>query len=246
MLGEDYEEEFDSNKNDFFKQKCKSNLSNSQNDVMDLSTSKSRDGKKERSKKKKKRSCDNCKALNQKINELEQLNEELLKIKEKLSRTNEELTIKNEELLHNNQNLINKNKELSLLNKQLKEETNELIKEKTGYKTEISGLKKQLMSKVGSAKKEKDKDINQNNDNNGNKQDDKMNVLNNMDILSLNSDSIPPKKEEMIANINGIKYCTMDDYNELKIIVNELKDKINNLEKWKKTFTKTERHRKKR
>ena len=247
MLGEDYEEEFDANKNDFFKQKCKSNLSNSQNDVMDLSTSKSRDGKKERSKKKKKRSCDNCKALNQKINALEQLNEELLKIKEKLSRTNEELTIKNEELLHNNQNLINKNKELSLLNKQLKEETNELIKEKTGYKTEISGLKKQLMSKVGSAKKEKEKekDINQNNDNNGNKQDDKMNVLNNMDILSLNSDSIPPKKEEMISNINGIKYCTMDDYNELKIIVNELKDKINNLEKWKKTFTKTERPRKK-
>ena len=247
MLGEDYEEEFNPHKNDFFKQKSKSNLSTSQNDVLDLSTNRSREGKKEKSKKHKKRSCDNCKALNQKINELEQLNGELLKIKEKLSRNNEELTIKNEELLQNNQNILNKNKELLAINKQLKEENNELMKEKSGYKTEISGLKKQLMSKVSSLKKEKE--AIQNNDNNANKQDDKINLLNNMDILSLNSDSIPPKKEDIIgginSNLNDIKYCTMDDYNELKTIVEELKDKIINLEKWKKSFGKTERPRKK-
>lgn len=253
MLGEDYEEEFDTNRKEIFKQKSKSNLTNnSQNDYLDLSTNRSREGKKDRSKKhKKKSSCDNCKALNQKINELEQLNEELLKIKEKLSKSNEELSAKNEELIQTNKSIINKNKELLSLNKQLKEENNELIKEKTGYKTEISGLRKQLMSRVSSTSK--DKDITQNNDININKQDNKTNAMN-VEIMSLNSDSIPPKKEDIITNkldaninsyMNDIKYCTVDDYNELKTIVEELQEKVNILEKWKKNFSKLDRPKKK-
>ena len=253
MLGEDFEEEFDTNKNDLLMQKSKSNMT----EYLDLSTNRSRDGKKERSKKRKKKSCENCKALCQKINELEQLNEELLKIKEKLSKANEELTTKNEELQQTNKSLINQNKELTSANKQLKEENNELNKERNGYKTEISGLKKQLLSKVSTVQKDKDttpiNDISGNN----NKDNNKMNVMN-ADLLSLNSDSIPPKKEDISSNRNETntntinnfydnsnKYCTMDDFNELKNIVEELKEKISNLEKWKKNFGKTEKPQKK-
>ena len=271
MLGEDYEEEFESNKKDLFKLKSNSNLShnnNNTNDYLEYSVGRSRDGKKERTKKRKKKSsCENCKALSQKINELEQLNEELLKIKEKLSQTNEELTLKNEEIVQNNIIIINKNKELININKQLKEENeelinknNELMEEKTGYKTEISGLKKQLITKVNelsSISKEKEIITNQNNNkDNSDKQFNKNNILN-VDILSLNSDSIPPKKEEIINsvkkidtninnyNINDTKYCTIDDYNELKSIVEELKEKVNNLEKWKKNFGDREKTKKK-
>ena len=87
MLGEDYEEEFEPRKSDFFKIKNNKNSSKNENesDYMEYSADRSRDGKKGKQKKHKKKAiCDNCKALNQKINELEQLNEELLKIKEKL------------------------------------------------------------------------------------------------------------------------------------------------------------------
>lgn len=273
MLGEDYEEEFEPSKPDFFKIKNNHNSSqNSQNDYLEYSADRSRDGKREKHKKHKKKSiCENCKALNQKINELEQLNEELLKIKEKLSKSNEELTLKNEELLQNNMNIITKNKELISLNKILKEENedlsnknSELIEEKTGYKTEISGLKKQLIAKINelsALSKEKDtitnvssKDKSSNNE----KQDNKNNTLN-VDIMSLNSDSIPPKKEEIVQSnsnksnklenhiniMNDSKYCTIDDYNELKAIVDDLKEKVINLEKWKKNFVSGDKSRKK-
>ena len=290
MLGEDYEEEFESNQKDLFKIKSNnnSNYHNNQNDYLEYSTNKSKERKKERTKKHKKKSaCENCKALNQKINELEQLNEELLKIKEKLSNLNDELSLKNEELLQNNINIINKNKELLSTNKQLKEENNELInknkeliEEKNEYKAEIDGLKKQLIkvNELNSVSKEKEKDnstkinndinINDNQDNknivnndniqnNNDKEDNKNNVnndniSNNNDIKSNNNNSISPKKEEIINNniiksdiIIETKYCTMDDYNALKTIVNELKEKVNNLEKWKKNFGTGEKLKKK-
>ena len=270
MLGEDFEEEFGPNQKDLFKKKNDQNYNtNNQSDYLEYSTNRSRDGKKERQKKhKKKAACDNCKALNQKINELDQLNEELLKIKEKLSQSNEELTLKNEEILQNNITIINKNKELLSINKQLKEENeelinknNELIEEKTGYKNEIIGLRKQLMAKINelnALSKDKEGITNTGNEKNSDKQDNKNNVLN-VDIMSLNSDSIPPKKEEISNSvksnnkidtnlntfISDIKYCTMDDYNELKTIVEELKEKIYNLEKWKKTVNLVEKARKK-
>ena len=90
-------------------------------------------------------------------------------------------------------NIINKNKELLSLNKQLKEENdflknknNELLEEKTGYKIEINALKKQ-------------ETIQNSNLNNGNKniaetKEKKNNVLG-VDLISLHSDSIPPKKD---------------------------------------------------
>ena len=127
MLGEeDYEDSID-NRKDLFKTKTNPTLSNNQNDYLEYSTTRSREGKKDRQRKHTKKSCDNCKALKQKISELEQLNEELLKIKEKLSKTNEDLYSKNQQLSQTNLNIIDKNKELLSLNKQLKEEKNELI-----------------------------------------------------------------------------------------------------------------------
>ena len=256
MLGEDYEEEFETNKKNLF--------NNNQNDYLEYSANISKEGKKDRQKRhKKKTSCDNCKALNQKINELEHLNEELLKIKEKLSKTNEELSLKNEELIETNKNISNKNKELLSLNKQLKEENNilinknnELFEEKTGYKTEISGLKKQLISKINELNTISKESIQNSNISNGNKninevKDNKNNILN-VDIMSLNSDSIPPKKEEIINTKNEtnnfldeIKYCTKEEHNELKMIVEELKEKINDLENWKKNFSQREKIKKK-
>jgi len=262
MLGEDYEEEFEPRKSDFFKIKNNKNSSKNENesDYMEYSADRSRDGKKGKQKKHKKKAiCDNCKALNQKINELEQLNEELLKIKDKLSKSNENLTSKNKELLSLNKKLREENEELSNKNSELSEE-------KTGYKTEISGLKKQLMAKINELSvlsKEKDTmtNISSNDKISNEKQDNKNNTLN-VDIMSLNSDSIPPKKEEIAnsnsnksnkleTNINNMnimndsKYCTIDDYNDLKAIVDELKEKVINLEKWKKNFSSGEKTRKK-
>ncbi len=262
MLGEDYEEEFEPRKSDFFKIKNNKNSSKNENesDYMEYSADRSRDGKKGKQKKHKKKAiCDNCKALNQKINELEQLNEELLKIKDKLSKSNENLTSKNKELLSLNKKLREENEELSNKNSELSEE-------KTGYKTEISGLKKQLMAKINelsTLSKEKDTmtNISSNDKISNEKQDNKNNTLN-VDIMSLNSDSIPPKKEEIAnsnsnksnkleTNINNMnimndsKYCTIDDYNDLKAIVDELKEKVINLEKWKKNFSSGEKTRKK-
>ena len=87
-----------------------------------------------------------------------------------------------------------------------------------------------------------------------NKQDNKANAMN-VEIMSLNSDSIPPKKEDIVTNkldaninsyMNDIKYCTVDDYNELKTIVEELQEKVNILEKWKKNFNKLDRPKKSR
>ena len=84
MLGEDFDEEYDSNIKNIFDKKNEKNLNhnNNQNDLLEFSANKSGEEKKEKHKKKKKKAiCDNCKALTQKINELEQLNSELLKIK---------------------------------------------------------------------------------------------------------------------------------------------------------------------
>ena len=240
MLGEDFEEEPETNHRNLFKQK--KNIQDEE--YLEYSTKKSKDGKKDKEKRhSKKYSCENCKALKQKINELEQLNEELLKIKEKLSKKNDELTQKNEELTKNKNEIVNKNNELLTKNKQLKEENNklinknnELIEEKNGYKTEISGLKKQLIVKINelsSISKEKDKSTSSNNNINANKKDETKNSTVNVDIISLNSDSNTPKKEE-INNTN--KYCTLEDYNELKLIVEELSSRINELEKWKKNM----------
>ena len=233
MLGEGFEEEPETNHRNLFKQK--KNIQDEE--YLEYSTKKSKDGKKDKEKRhSKKYSCENCKALKQKINELEQLNEELLKIKEKLSKKNDELTQKNEELTKNKNEIVNKNNELLTKNKQLKEENNklinknnELIEEKNGYKTEISGLKKQLIVKINelsSISKEKDKSTSSNNNINANKKDETKNSTVNVDINT-------PKKEE-INNTN--KYCTLEDYNELKLIVEELSSRINELEKWKKNM----------
>ena len=76
MLGEDCDDDSDTNRNELYLEKSKSNFTtNSQNYYLDISGSKSKEGKKERSKKRKKKSCENCKALAQKISELDQLND---------------------------------------------------------------------------------------------------------------------------------------------------------------------------
>ena len=114
------------------------------------------------------------------------------------------------------------------------------------------------INELNALSKDKEGITNTGNEKNSDKQDNKNNVLN-VDIMSLNSDSIPPKKEEISNSvksnnkidtnlntfISDIKYCTMDDYNELKTIVEELKEKIYNLEKWKKTVNLVEKARKK-
>ena len=94
MLGEYFDEEYDSNIKDIFNtnknEQNPNNNNNNQNDLLEFSANKSGGSKKDKIKKKKKKAiCENCKALNQKINELDQLNMELLKIKEKLSQENE-------------------------------------------------------------------------------------------------------------------------------------------------------------
>ena len=45
--------------------------------------------------------------------------------------------------------------------------------------------------------------------------------------------------------MNDSKCCTIDDYNELKAIVDDLKEKVINLEKWKKNFVSGDKSRKK-
>ena len=114
------------------------------------------------------------------------------------------------------------------------------------------------INELNALSKDKEGITNTGNEKNSDKQDNKNNILN-VDIMSLNSDSIPPKKEEISNSvksnnkidtnlntfISDIKYCTMDDYNELKNIVEELKEKIYNLEKWKKTVNLVEKVRKK-
>lgn len=237
MLGEDFEEEEkndDISHNNIFKKKKnnkKENLENSQKKSKEVS-------KKEKEKKhNKKNLCENCKALKQKINELEQLNGELLKIKEKLSSKNEELSQENDELIKRINALSNKNNELKEENNKLANKNNELIEEKNGYKTEISGLKKQLIEKINeisSMTKEKEKLSNSNNNSGGsiNKKETKNSTVN-IDTISLNSDSNSNKKED-INNIN--RYCSIEDFNELKLIVEELSLKVNELEKWKKNI----------
>ena len=239
MLGEDFEEEEqndDINQNNIFKKK-----KNNKKEYLEYSQKKSKDGNKKEKEKKhsKKNVCENCKALKQKINELEQLNEEMLKIKEKLSKKNEELSQKNDELNKSINILSKKNNELKEENNKLINKNNELIEEKNGYKTEISGLKKELIVKINelsSMTKEKEKLSNSNNNNSGgssiNKKETKNSTVN-VDIMSLNSDSNSNKKED-INNIN--RYCSIEDFNELKIIVEELSLKVNELEKWKKNM----------
>jgi hypothetical protein len=239
MLGEDFEEEEqndDINHNNVFKKK-----KNNKKEYLEYSQKKLKDGsKKEKEKKQhnKKNVCESCKALKQKINELEQLNEEMLKIKEKLSKKNEELSQKNDELNKSINILSKKNNELKEENNKLINKNNELIEEKNGYKTEISGLKKELIVKINelsSITKEKEKLSNSNNNSGGssiNKKETKNSTVN-VDIMSLNSDSNSNKKED-INNIN--RYCSIEDFNELKIIVEELSLKVNELEKWKKNI----------
>lgn len=227
MLGEDFEEEQiddSSPPRNLFKQK-----KSSQEEKTEYSTKKKKDKPKKHSKK---TECDNCKSLKQKINELEQLNEELLKIKEKLSRKNEELSQRNEELISKNNELISNNIQLKEENNKLQSKNNELIEEQSGYKTEISGLKKQLVSKINEISlitKEKEK-FSPSSNNSLNKKDETKTTTMNADVFSLNSDSIPPKKDE-INNMN--KYCTLDIFNELKMKVEALSSKVNELEKWK-------------
>ena len=77
MLGEYFDEEYDSNIKDIFNTNNKelNSNNNNQNDLLEFSANKSGGSKKDKIKKKKKKAiCENCKALNQKINELDQLN----------------------------------------------------------------------------------------------------------------------------------------------------------------------------
>ena len=249
MLGEDYEEEIEPK----FQQNPPQKSKNSEN-------------KKKKSRKKKERTqqieqieqeeegepeklfqqkeikrqslttCENCKNLKIKIKELEQLNEELLKIKDKLYKTNEGLLIQKEEILSQKNELENTNKQLERKNNELSQKISELSEEKNGYRDEIIGLKKQLMAKVNELNNlSKEKNINKNTtailpniiNNNSKKEDNK-----NVDIISL-SDSIPPKKDEERNNNN---YVNIEEFNDLKKIIENLTNRINTLENWKQNF----------
>ena len=233
MLGEDFDEEFDPNIKDIFKSKTEQKISNNnKNDLLEFSANKSGENKKEKSKKKKKKVvCDNCKALTQKINELEQLNLELLKIKEKLSQENDVLLQKNEELVQNNMNIINNNNELLSINKQLKEEKNNLINKNNELIQENNLIKKQLNSKI-KEKEESDKKQKENQDININK---KNNNIQNTEPVIQNKEIIYSKKNEQV---NSTKFCPIEDFNKLKLVVEELQTKINNLEQWKNNLQK--------
>ena len=245
MLGEDYEEEYDSNIKDLFKKKPESNSinNNNQNDILEFSAKKSGEEKKEKHKKKKKKAvCENCKALTQKINELEQLNIELLKIKEKLSQSNEDLSQKNEELEQDNINMIKQNKELNSINKQLKEENNNLLNKNKELIDENNKIKKKINSNINinnkeeiNSKQSKDNINNSinNNTNTNNKKEIKNNNISSIDNNIYNKELIYSKKKEVI---NNNKFCTIEDFNKLKSIVEELQSKINNLEEWKKNI----------
>ena len=236
MLGEYFDEEYDSNIKDIFNTNKKelNQNNNIQNDILEFSANKSGGSKKDKVKKKKKKAvCENCKALNQKINELDQLNMELLKIKEKLSQENEELLKKNEELTKNNLNITNQNNELILLNKKIKGENEVLIKKNNELSETNNKLTKELNSKLND-KKEFNKKQNENKNISINN---KIEIKNNNNI-SNNESAIPNKeliysKKKEVVNIQ--KFCSIEDFNKLKLIVEELQIKINNLEQWKKT-----------
>ena len=236
MLGEYFDEEYDSNIKDIFNTNKKelNQNNNIQNDILEFSANKSGGSKKDKVKKKKKKAvCENCKALNQKINELDQLNMELLKIKEKLSQENEELLKKNEELTKNNLNITNQNNELILLNKKIKGENEVLIKKNNELSETNNKLTKELNSKLND-KKEFNKKQNENKNISINN---KIEIKNNNNI-SNNESAIPNKeliysKKKEVVNIQ--KFCSIEDFNKLKSIVEELQIKLNNLEQWKKT-----------
>ena len=184
--------------------------------------------------------CENCKNLKIKIKELEQLNEELLKIKDKLYKTNEELLIQKEEILSKKNELETTNKQLERKNNELSQKITELNEEKDGYKDEITGLKKQLMAKVNELNNlSKEKNTNKNttsilpnivSNNNIKKEENK-----NTDNTSL-SDSIPPKKEEEKNNINNNNYVNIEEFNDLKKIVENLRNRIYAIENWKQNL----------
>ena len=236
MLGEYFDEEYDSNIKDIFNTNKKelNQNNNIQNDILEFSANKSGGSKKDKVKKKKKKAvCENCKALNQKISELDQLNMELLKIKEKLSQENEELLKKNEELTKNNLNITNQNNELILLNKKIKGENEVLIKKNNELSETNNKLTKELNSKLND-KKEFNKKQNENKNISINN---KIEIKNNNNI-SNNESAIPNKeliysKKKEVVNIQ--KFCSIEDFNKLKSIVEELQIKLNNLEQWKKT-----------
>ena len=241
MLGEDFDEEYDSNIKDIFNKKTEPNShhNNNHNDILEFSANKSGEEKKEKHKKKKKKVvCENCKALNQKINELEQLNNELLKIKEKLSQENEELASKNEELKQNNINIVNQNNELLKINKALKEENTNLINKNKELIEDNNKIKKELNAKINSNKEELNKKPKENQNIN---KDNKIEIKNNNISNNIsNAESTIPNKEIIYSKkkevLNLSKFCTLDDFNKLKSIVEELQAKINNIEQWKKSL----------
>ena len=275
MLGEYFDEEYDSNIKDIFNNNEKvlnPNNNNNQNDLLEFSANKSGGSKKDKIKKKKKKAiCENCKALNQKINELDQLNMELLKIKEKLSQENEELFKKNEELTKNNINITNQNNELILVNKKLKGENEDLINKNNTLTENNNKLKEELNSKLNDINElNKKQKVNQNTINKNNeliennnkikkelnsklndinelnkkqKENQNININKKNEIKSnniSNNESIIPNKELIYSKkkeaINLSKFCSIEDFNKLKLVVEELQTKINNLEKWKKTM----------
>ena len=237
MLGEDYDEEYDSNIKDIFTKKTEqnSNHNNNHNDILEFSANKSGEEKKEKHKKKKKKVvCENCKALTQKINELEQLNNELLKIKEKLSQENEELTLKNEELKQNNINIVNQNNELLTLNKKLKEENTNLINKNKDLIEDHNKIKKELNVQLNINKEDLNKKQKENkNINIDNKIEIKNNNISNNQPIIPNKEIVYSKKKD---SLNLSKFCSIDDFNKLKSIVEELQTKINNIEQWKKSL----------
>ena len=251
MLGEIFDEEYDSNMNEILQKNPEQNTNNNMNlnnfnDLLEFPSKKTGEEKKEKSKKKKKKAiCDNCKALTQKINELEQLNIELLKIKEKLSQENEALSQKNEELTQNNVNIVNKNQELININKQLKEENNDLINKNKELSEENDKIKKQIISNQNKSNNKEElnkKPIENQNININNKIEIKNNnnISNNESIIP-NKDIIYSKKKEAF---NSSKFCPIEDFNKLKLIVEELQTKINNLEEWKNSMKNKEEEKK--
>ena len=241
MLGEIFDEEYDSNINDLFKKKPEQNSNNNMNynDLLEFPSNKSSEEKKEKPKKKKKKAiCENCKALTQKINELEQLNIELLKIKEKLSQENEGLSQKNEELTQNNINIINKNQELISINKQLKEENNDLINKNKELNEENNKIKKQIISNQNKSNNKEELNKKQIENPNININSNKIEIKNNINMP--NNESIIPNKDIIYSkkkdSFNSSKYCSIEDFNKLKLIVEELQNKVNNLEHWKNSI----------
>ena len=133
MIGEIYDE--DIAKSTYLKSK---KLSPPKEDKEDLKTLKTKlktlQKENKKLQKQQNKPCDNCIALKQKIQELEQLNTELIKIKDKLNQSNEETTKKYKELLKTNETLIQENQKLS-------KEIKNLEKEKENYKTRKKNIK---------------------------------------------------------------------------------------------------------